>query len=96
MNFSHLALRSVGMVSMLAIAIPLAAQDAPADLTTIPAVSTDYQPKKTAWGDPDLRGTWPINDVAEMPVNRPDQYGNRFFKTNEERPTRNLPPSRRA
>ena len=63
---------------------PLAAQQTPADLTTIPPVATDYQPNKTAWGDPDLRGTWPINDVAEMPVNRPDQYGNRFFKTAEE------------
>ena len=67
-----------------ALAGPLAAQDAPADLTVMPPVSTDFQPRRTAWGDPDLRGTWPINDVAEMPVNRPDQYGNRFFKTAEE------------
>jgi len=60
------------------------AQSAPADLTVMPPVKTDYQPKKTAWGDPDLRGTWPVNDVAELPVSRPDQYGNRFFKTDEE------------
>jgi hypothetical protein len=65
-------------------AAPAVAQDAPADLTVMPPVSTSYQPNKTAWGDPDLRGTWPINDVAELPVNRPDQYGNRFFKTDEE------------
>ena len=63
---------------------PVLAQPAPADLTVMPPVPTDYQPKKTPWGDPDLRGTWPVNDVAEMPVNRPDQYGNRFFKTDEE------------
>jgi hypothetical protein len=56
----------------------------PADLTKLPPVRTDYQPKKTAWGDPDLHGTWPVNDVAEMPVSRPDQYGSRFFKTDEE------------
>jgi hypothetical protein len=61
-----------------------AAQAVPADLTTMPPVPTDYVPKKTAWGDPDLRGTWPVNDVAELPVNRPDQYGNRFWKTDEE------------
>src|SRR5687768_4248226 len=66
------------------VAAPLAAQEAPADLTVMPPVSTSFQPGKTAWGDPDLRGTWPINDVAELPVNRPDQYGNRFFKTDEE------------
>jgi len=68
----------------LGLAAPLAAQETPADLTTMPPVNTGFQPGRTAWGDPDLRGTWPINDVAEMPVNRPDQYGNRFFKTAEE------------
>jgi len=65
-------------------AAPSVAQEPPADLTTMPPVSTDFQPRKTAWGDPDFRGTWPINDVAEMPVNRPEQYGNRFWKTDEE------------
>ena len=73
-----------GLTAVLAAAGPLAAQEAPADLTVMPPVATDYQPKRTAWGDPDLRGTWPINDVAEMPVNRPDPFGNRFFKTDEE------------
>ncbi len=34
-----------------------AAQAVPDDLTVMPPVPTDYQPKKTAWGDPDLRGT---------------------------------------
>ena len=63
---------------------PSFAQEAPQDLTVMPPVSKDYQPAKTPWGVPDLRGTWPINDVAELPVNRPDQYGNRFFKTDEE------------
>ncbi len=60
------------------------AQQASPDLTVMPPVSTDYQPQRTPWGDPDLRGVWPINDVAEMPASRPDQYGNRFFKTEEE------------
>jgi hypothetical protein len=60
------------------------APTAPADLRSIPPVATDFQPTRTAWGDPDLRGTWPINDVAELPVSRPDQYGDRFFKTDEE------------
>jgi hypothetical protein len=62
----------------------IAQQQAPQDLTVMPPVPTDYQPARTPWGDPDLRGIWPINDVAELPVNRPEQYGNRFFKTQEE------------
>jgi hypothetical protein len=63
---------------------PAPAQKAPADLTVMPPVPDSYTPKTTAWGDPDFTGTWPINDIAEIPVSRPDQYGNRFFKTDAE------------
>jgi hypothetical protein len=63
---------------------PAPAQKAPADLTVMPPIPDTYAPKRTAWGDPDFTGTWPINDIAEIPVSRPDQYGNRFFKTDAE------------
>ena len=76
-----LALTATPLAALPAAAL---AQSAPADLTVMPPVSTDYQPGRTPWDDPDLRGTWPVNDVAELPVNRPDQYGDRFFKTEEE------------
>ena len=56
----------------------------PDDLTTTPAVSEAYTPARTPWGDPDLRGTWPINDIGELPVQRPAQYGDRFWKTEAE------------
>ena len=63
---------------------PVLAQAVPADLTTMPPVPTDYTPKKTEWGDPDLRGTWPIDNIASLPMNRPAQYGDRFWLTEEE------------
>jgi len=63
---------------------PATAQAVPADLTVMPSVPTDYQPKKTAWGDPDLRGTWPIDNIASLPMNRPANFGNRFWLTEEE------------
>jgi hypothetical protein len=68
------------------IALPnmAAAQAVPADLTTMPPVPTDYTPKKTSWGDPDLRGTWPIDNIASLPMNRPANFGNRFWLTEEE------------
>jgi hypothetical protein len=71
-------------IASLGLATATDAQGVPADLTTMPAVSDDYRPQRTPWGDPDLRGTWPINDIAEMPVERPDQYGDRFWKTEAE------------
>src|SRR5690606_25024294 len=61
-----------------------AAQAVPDDLTVMPPVPTDYQPKKTAWGDPDLRGSWPIDSIASLPRNRPANSGDRFLLTEEE------------
>ncbi|MWV27620.1 hypothetical protein [Aurantiacibacter rhizosphaerae] len=68
----------------MALSFPLAAQQVPDDLTTMPEVPEGYTPATTPWGDPDFRGIWPLNDVAELPVNRPAQYGDRFWKTPEE------------
>jgi catechol 2,3-dioxygenase-like lactoylglutathione lyase family enzyme len=39
---------------------------------------------RTAWGDPDLRGTWPISHLIDTPLVRPSKYGNRRFMTDEE------------
>ncbi len=75
-------LAALGTVSL--VSAPAIAQPVPSDLTTMPPVPTDYQPKKTAWGDPDLRGTWPIDNIASIPMNRPANFGDRFWLTEEE------------
>jgi hypothetical protein len=67
---------------------PALAQAVPADLTVMPTVPTDYQPKRTSWGDPDLRGTWPIDNIASLPMNRPASFGDRFWLTEEENAAR--------
>ena len=84
------AIRTAAIGVLLA-SVPLAAgaqaqaqAQVPEDLTTMPPVADEYRPGTTPWGDPDFRGTWPINDIAELPVERPVQYGNRFWKTDEE------------
>ena len=63
-----------------------AAQQTPKDLTAILPVPTDYTPKKTAWGDYDFRGTWPIENLADAHIlfQRPKQYGDRQYVTDEE------------
>ncbi len=61
-----------------------AAQAVPEDLTTMPPVSDDYTPTKTAWGDPDLRGTYPIDNIANLPLQRPPMFGDRFWLTDDE------------
>ena len=70
----------------ISLAFPAAAQERPADLETLPAVPTDYQPARTAWGDPDFTGTWPIEPInnGRILFQRPAQYGGRYWVTDEE------------
>ena len=38
---------------------------------------------KTPWGDPDLRGMWPL-ELGRTPMQRPERYGDRLMLTDEE------------
>ena len=55
---------------------PVAAQ-APAERG-----ADDWTPARTPWGDPDLQGIW--NSKTQTPLERPDQYADREFLTDEE------------
>jgi hypothetical protein len=57
---------------------------AQADLTRIPAVPRDYKPARTAWGEPDFRGLWPIDHLNMTPLQRQPAQGNRYWLTEEE------------
>jgi hypothetical protein len=102
MKRRDLDLRSVLLASAIAVAAamgavvvhPTAAQaqakadvpQTPKDLTAIQPVPTTFTPKKTAWGDYDFRGIWPIENLnsAHILFQRPKQYGNRQYVTDEE------------
>ena len=43
-----------------------------------------YTPPRTPWGDPDLQGIWPGTDMVGVPFERPAEFGNRLFLTEEE------------
>lgn len=77
---------SVGLLAAALATGPAAAQQRPSDLTARPAVPTDFVPERTAWGDPDFRGTWPLELVfrAGIPLERPEPYGDRAWMTDEE------------
>ena len=86
----------VAVAASTLLAGPTVAQPVPADLTVMPPVPTDYQPKRTSWGDPDLRGTWPIDNIASLPMNRPASFGNRYWLTEEEMEARRAQMERSA
>ena len=43
-----------------------------------------WVPPKTPWGDPDLQGTWPLNHVNSVPLQRSPKFGDRLYFTKEE------------
>jgi hypothetical protein len=47
-------------------------------------LTKNWTPPKTPWGDPDLQGIWTSDDFYGVPFERPAQYGNRKFLTDEE------------
>jgi hypothetical protein len=44
----------------------------------------NWQPPKTAWGAPDISGTYTSDDLQGVPVERPKEYGTRRFLTEQE------------
>jgi hypothetical protein len=62
------------------------AQERPANPTELPPVPTDYDPGKTAWGDPNISHSFQIEFVQNTRIlfQRPVEYGDRFWQTEEE------------
>ena len=56
---------------------------APVDLYHLAPIPA-YTPKKTAWGDPDLRGMWPIDSLGGLNLQRRPDQGKRVYMTDEE------------
>jgi hypothetical protein len=49
------------------------------ELYKLQPVDTSYKPKRTAWGDPDLRGVWPIDSLGGLPLQRTPAMGERVY-----------------
>ena len=56
----------------------------PKELFVLPPTSTKYVPKKTAWGDPDLRGMFPVDAIGGLNIQRPLSQGKRVWLTDAE------------
>ena len=70
---------ATAMVSLTAIA---AVGQTPAASKTASAKS--WTPPRTAWGDPDLQGTWPGTPMMGVPLQRPTELGERRLLTDAE------------
>ncbi len=75
------ALLLAGTAALLAIAAPLAAED---PVGVPPPAPAGWSAPKTEWGDPDLRGIYPLDQVGRTPMQRRPEYGNRLLMTEDE------------
>jgi hypothetical protein len=48
------------------------------------ATTKTWSAPKTPWGDPDLQGTWTSDDTWGVPFERPTQFGDRRYLTEDE------------
>ena len=75
MRYLTCSLSTLALVAL--IRVPITAQ-APTKV----AKAKTYTPPKTPWGDPDLQGQWPA--FANIPMQRPANFGTRNVLTDEE------------
>lgn len=52
--------------------------------STVLAQPSNWVSPMTSWGEPDIRGMWPINHLIGVPVVRKSEFGDRLFMTDEE------------
>lgn len=52
-----------------------------AETTSAPS---EWVTPRTPWGDPDLQGMWPLDYINGTPVQRPPEFGERRYLTDEE------------
>jgi hypothetical protein len=62
----------------------LSAPPAMAQAAKPAAAAKTWTTPKTPWGDPDLQGTWTSDDCIGTPLNRPANFGDRGFYTEQE------------
>jgi hypothetical protein len=71
------------VIATLGTAFVLAAA-APAALAQRAERESRWNHPRTQWGEPDLRGMWPISHLIGTPLQRPLQFGERRVMTDEE------------
>lgn len=82
-------------ITLAIMAAPLAAQTAPAPAKPKSAAPAKaYTPPKTPWGDPDLQGLWPGS--LNIPLQRPESFGERNVLTDEELKSRDKAEEQRV
>jgi hypothetical protein len=77
--------QSLWLAGLAAALVLPAAAPAQQDLTKLPSAQNGFEPKTTAWGEPDFTGGWPIDSLnSRTPLQRDPKYGERQLLTDAE------------
>ena len=87
-----MTLTALGVVPLVAQS-KLGASSAAPDKNVL-STSKPYAPPKTPWGDPDLEGLWPGS--LNIPLQRPESFGERNILTDEELAARDKAEAQRV
>jgi hypothetical protein len=75
----------IGALFLAASATPASAQArGSAEAGAAKRVNPNWKAPRTAWGHPDLEGTWTTDDMRGVPMSRPANFGTRIYLTDEE------------
>lgn len=72
------------LVSALARPIAVAAQTSDAATGSTAKAAKTWTAPRTLWGDPDISGLWPANDMQGTPYERPEELGTRATLNDKE------------
>ena len=77
------ALAALAIVSTLVV-VPVSGQGSPAPPALVVTAfggqtAPAYKMPRTPWGDPDLQGAWSSDDMSNVPMSRPAQFGERLY-----------------
>jgi hypothetical protein len=71
------------------VVIPVSGQGSPAPPALVVTAfgggsAPAYRTPRTPWGDPDLQGVWSSDDMSNIPISRPAQFGDRLYLNDQE------------
>ena len=78
------ALAAVGTLAAIPVSGQGSATPPPLVVTAFGGEKPDFKVPRTPWGDPDLQGTWSSDDMSNIPMSRPQQFGDRLYLNEKE------------
>ena len=87
--------RTIGSLGIVATLVAVATIESPSVsgqstaapplvVTAFGGAKNDYKTPRTPWGDPDLQGVWSSDDMSNIPMSRPPQFGDRLYLDDKE------------